>query len=64
MTNLESYMIESMVQSEIINDQFGIINGPDHDQAEIIKFLFQTRVDVTCNLNKKFQILRTASFIG
>ena len=28
------------------------------------KFLFQTCVDVTCNPNKNFQILRTASFIG
>ena len=42
-------------------DPPGIIYGPEYHQHGII--LFKTRVDVTYNPNKCFQILRTASLI-
>ena len=40
MINLESYMIQSMVNLEPLTSmvQSGIINGPDYDQTEIINF--------------------------
>ena len=73
MINVESYMIESIislepkasiVQSETINGPVCNHKWPKFWSNRNNTFLFQTRVDVTCNSNKNFQKLRTTSFIS
>ena len=59
MIGLESYMVQRMIGLESYNgpeyDRPGIIYGPEYDQPGIIKFLFQTRVDVTAIQTKIFK---------
>ena len=52
-----------MGQSELINCPSGVISGSDYDRTEIKKILVSKWVAETCNLEKKFELLRTASFI-